>query len=104
MSLLFFPDRPNEKLSDLISGVHRSVQNVIGGELRENEIFLSDKKISGILTECVADPDGIKSCIAGVGVYANLLTDAVHNKYPTRNSLASAIAENILASAMPQRF
>lgn len=96
MSLIFFPDEPSEKLSNVIENVYTGVNAVLEGERREHEIFRERKKVCGILTECVTDPDKVKSCIAGIGVYPELLDERVRKRYPTRNMLCAAICEKIL--------
>lgn len=103
MSLLFFPLLPIESLSKLIAGVHEAVHEILGGERRENEIFHGGRKACGILTECVADPDGIKSCIAGIGVYPSLLPEEVKKKYPSRSKLCAAICKEVLNACKTDR-
>lgn len=98
ISLLFFPDSLPEKLSELACAVYEGVRSVLCGERRENEIFSGEKKSCGILTECVTDPDRIKSCIAGIGVYPELLAEEVKKKYLTRNELCVAIVQAVFKS------
>ena len=95
MSLLFFPDALPETSAKLARAVYEGVNAVLCGERRENEIFRGEKKLCGILTQFVTDPDRVKSCLAGIGVYTELLSDDVKTKYPTRNELCSAIAESV---------
>ena len=75
------------------------VSAVLGGALRENEIFSDGKKLCGMLVECLSDPDGIRGCIAGVGVYPDRLPEGVKEKYPTRVSLCAALAVSLLSLA-----
>ena len=95
MSLLFFPDALPETSAKLARAVYEGVNAVLCGERRENEIFRGEKKLCGILTQFVTDPDRVKSCLAGIGVYVQLLSDDVKTKYPTRNELCAAIAQAV---------
>jgi len=97
MSILFFPKRPPETLSRFTNEIYGSVNSVLQGEQRENEIFSNGKKICGILTQCVTDPDEIKSCIAGIGIYTERLSSETRKLYPTKNILCAAIARQILS-------
>lgn len=96
MSLIFFPDLPSERLAEINERVYEGVNAVLRGERRENEIFFDGKKACGILTECVADPDRVKSCLAGIGVYTELLSEETRKRYPTRNALCAAICASVL--------
>ncbi len=96
MSLVFFPDLPPEKTAAVSERVYRAVHAVLGGERRENEIFHGGKLLCGILTQYVSDPDRIKNCIAGIGVYPDRLPDQTRQTYPTRNALCAAICKSVL--------
>lgn len=98
MSLLFFPDAREEQ-GALAEKIYAAVSAVLGGALRENEIFSDGKKLCGMLVECLSDPDGIRGCIAGVGVYPDRLSESVKEKYPTRVSLCAALAVSLLSLA-----
>ena len=96
MSVIAFPCRPPAKQPELTAKIYTAVKRVLHGDRKENEIFVGGKKACGILTECVCDPDEIKSCIAGIGVYPSLLPEEVKKKYPTRSRLCAAICKEVL--------
>lgn len=100
MSLAFRPG-PVSSFQDLAGAVYSLVRSVIGGELRENAVFSGKEKSCGMLVEYVADPDGIRACIAGIGVYPEVLAPDVRVKFPSRIELCAAIAAAILEKFPP---
>ena len=79
MSLLLFPSMESEKISmvtllaalAVCEGIRASTG--LEGTIKwPNDILLSGKKVSGILTEGSLDIDGIKYIVCGIGINANL--------------------------------
>lgn len=70
MSYLFFPRLPLDQIPRLNERAADIAARVLGGERREQEIYLSNRKIAGVLTEANADMDGVNRVVIGIGVYA----------------------------------
>ena len=98
MSLLLFPRAPAREADALSEKIYGAVRSVLGGTLRDNEIFSDGTKLCGMLVEYLSDPDGIRSCIAGVGVYPQYLPPAARERFPTRVSLCAALSAAILSA------
>lgn len=94
-SFLFFPLSPTETQPLLLERIYDRVNRVLCGERRENEIYVDGTKACGVLTEFAADPDLIRSCVVGVGVYPSLLFPDVAARYPSRADLCAALAEAV---------
>ena len=54
-----------------------------------------------MLVGWVADPDGIRACIAGIGVYPEVLAPDVRVKFPSRIELCAAVAAAVLEKFPP---
>lgn len=59
MSLLLFPRAPAREADALSEKIYGAVRSVLGGTLRDNEIFSDGTKLCGVLVEYLSDPDGI---------------------------------------------
>ncbi len=68
---LFFPRLPLTDAGRLTDVAVLAVARAIGGEAREQEVYLSGTKKAGVLTEFTADTDRIEKAAVGVGIYTD---------------------------------
>ena len=68
MSYLCFPKIPLSEIPLLNERAAAAVAEILNGERKEQEIYRSDKKIAGVLTEVPADPDGVNRAAIGIGI------------------------------------
>lgn len=74
MSYLCFPKIPLKEIPRLNERAASLVAQAVNGERREQEIYRSEKKIAGVLTEVNADMDGVNRAVVGIGIRAEGLT------------------------------
>ena len=97
MSLVLHPDAPAEKVLTLTSAAAVAVATAIEAltDLRPkikwvNDVYIGEKKVSGILTEGVIDPESgrLRSVVVGIGI------NCTHAAFPAE---VAAIATSLAA-------
>lgn len=82
------------------SGV-RKYCGVPAGIKWPNDILLSGKKVSGLLTEMSAEPDRIRHIVLGIGVNVNMDSSALHpDVRKTSTTLAAAAGKSVDRTAL----